>query len=202
VAWHDAYRDPASDLSRRLAVVQRRIAESLATAPAGPILAVSACAGDGRDLLEVLPTHPRRDDVRARLVELDPDNAGRARRAAAGLPGVEVVEADAGRSDAYMGAVPADLVLLCGVFGNIADTDVEATIRATPMLCAPGATVIWTRHRRSPDLTPSVRHWFTEFGFDEVAFDGEEGGFGVGVARLAAPPPRFEPRRRLFAFAT
>ncbi|GHD35622.1 hypothetical protein GCM10010335_31060 [Streptomyces galbus] len=29
------------------------------------------CAGQGRDLIGVLAGHPRRDDVRARLVELD-----------------------------------------------------------------------------------------------------------------------------------
>lgn len=31
--------------------------------------------------------------------------------------------------------------------------------------------VIWTRHRRLPDLTPRIRAWFTDAGFDEVAFD-------------------------------
>jgi hypothetical protein len=32
---------------------------------------ISLCAGQGRDLLGVLADHPRREDVRARLVELD-----------------------------------------------------------------------------------------------------------------------------------
>ncbi len=35
------------------------------------------------------------------------------------LRGVEVIAADASMTDAYVGAVPADLVLLCGVIGNI-----------------------------------------------------------------------------------
>ena len=31
------------------------------------------------------------------------------------------------------------------------------TIETLPSLCAPGATVIWTRHRRAPDRTTDVR---------------------------------------------
>jgi hypothetical protein len=59
-----------------------------------------------------------------------------------------------------------------------------------------GATVIWTRHRRLPDLTPQIRAWFTESGFDEIAFEALE--TSVGVNRLcdaprghAAQPPAF-----------
>jgi hypothetical protein len=71
--WHDRY-DEDSPLARRLVVVQERIRELLDRAPAGPIRVVSICAGQGRDLLPVIASHARRDDVRARLVELDPRN--------------------------------------------------------------------------------------------------------------------------------
>ena len=88
--------------------------------------------------------------VQGRLVDSDPTLADRARRTAreASLTGIEVVVADAGTTSAYAGAVPADLVLACGIFGNIVDTDIERTIRALPMLCAEGATVIGTRWQR------------------------------------------------------
>jgi hypothetical protein len=66
---------------------------------------------------------------------------------------------------------PADLLLLCGIFGSVSDADIERTAAAAPALCAPGATVIWTRHRRPPDLTPRIRGWFTDAAFDEVAFE-------------------------------
>jgi hypothetical protein len=69
-----------------------------------------------------------------------------------------------------VGAVPADLVLVCGVFGNISDDDVKTTVLALPTLCAHGGTVIWTRHRREPDLTGAIRTWFKEAGFVERAF--------------------------------
>lgn len=101
---------------------------------------------------------------------------------------VEVRQADAAQSDVYAHAVPTDLVLLCGIFGNVSDADVRATIEAAPELCAPGAEVVWTRHRHDPDLTPSIRGWFADAGFEEVAFVAPEGEhWSVGIHRLVAP---------------
>jgi len=84
-------------------------------------------AGQGPDLLDVLADHRRRDDVRARLVELDSRNTALAeeRVRATGLDGLEVVTADASLSDHYHGMVPADLVLICWGVRNIADDDIE-----------------------------------------------------------------------------
>jgi hypothetical protein len=53
-AWHEKYDDPASSLARRLRVVQARIREALDACPPGRVRVVSLCAGQGRDLLEVL----------------------------------------------------------------------------------------------------------------------------------------------------
>jgi hypothetical protein len=146
----------------------------------------------------VLADHLRAADVNARLVELDPRNCDAARAKAP--PGVEVVCGDASLSSAYAGAVPAEIVLLCGVFGNISDADIIRTIETVPSLCAPGATVIWTRHRREPDLTSDVRKWFESAGFTEVAFEApEEFIFGVGVNRLAKPPEPFR-ESKMFDF--
>lgn len=142
-------------------------------------------AGQGRDLFGVLAHHPRAADVTARLVESDPRNAARARQDASPFAGVEVVEADAGCTDAYAGAVPADVVLACGVFGNISDDDIHRTITAFPSLCAPGAAVIWTRHREEPDVTPRVRDWFCSAGFAEETFGvSEDTLMAVGSHRL------------------
>src|SRR6266566_564111 len=96
-AWHDEYDVPGSQLARRLAAVQEQIRVALDSSPPGPLRVVSICAGQGRDLLGVLATHPRGRDVTARLVELDPRNAAIARDAAhaAGLGGVGVVVGDA-----------------------------------------------------------------------------------------------------------
>lgn len=204
VEWHEPYEDPDSYLSQRLAIVQGAIRDVLDAAPAGPIRAVSMCAGQGRDLLGVLEEHPRREEVHARLVELDPRNVAAALRTVTELglgDTVEIVEADAADTSLYAGWVPAQLVLACGVFGNITDDDIEATVRALPMFCAPGATVIWTRHRIEPDLTPTLRRWFVDAGLAEVRFHSRDGFlFGIGVNRLEIAPPPFDPDRHLFTF--
>jgi hypothetical protein len=200
-AWHERYAQPDSLQSRRLPVVQAHIRAFLA-GRAAPARVISMCAGDGRDLLGVLEASPR-SRVSARLVELAPDLAARARERAlrAGLDGIEVVTGDAGVTDAYAGAVPADLVLACGVLGNVPDEDAERTVRSLPQLCAEGATVVWTRHRRSPDLTPQIRAWFAQAGFSELAFDSPgPDSFSVGVHRLDGPLLSLERGRRLFTF--
>lgn len=203
VEWHRLYDDPDSPLSRRLAIVQRAIRAALDRAPEGPVPVVSLCAGQGRDLIGALDDHPRRNDVVARLVELDEQNVEVAQAAirSQDLRCVNVVAGDAGVTDSYVGAVPARLVLACGVFGNIEDADIVRTIGVLPQLCASNAEVIWTRHRRQPDLTPSIRRWFEDGDFDEVSFEAPDGDlFGVGVERLRGRPKLLERGTRLFTF--
>jgi hypothetical protein len=205
VAWHAAYDDPASPLSTRLRTVRTHLSDALDAAPRGPVRLVSLCAGQGHDVLGVLPAHPRGPDVSAVLVEYNPQNAALARQGAAqaGLPRVQVREADAARVANYADALPADVLLLCGIFGNVSDADIERTAQAAPALCAPGATVIWTRNRRAPDLTPRIRAWFQASGFDEVAFDVPDealAGVSVGVGRLAVTPPAWLPAGPIFTF--
>jgi hypothetical protein len=114
-----------------------------------------------------------------------------------------VIQDDAGTTDAYLDAAPADLLLLCGIFGNISDEDVERTAAAAPRLCAPGATVIWTRSRHAPDLTPAVRKWFAEAGVVETAFVTEgPGGWAVGAGTFHGQPEPLVPGCRLFTFTT
>lgn len=200
--WHDGYDVTGSTLQQRLAVVQAQVRAALDTAPPGEIRVVSLCAGQGRDLLGVLPDHPRRGDVVARLVELDPVNADLARRAAAtaGLDRVEVVVGDAALTDQYRGMVPADLVLLCGIFGNLTDEDIECTVAGCAALCAPGGTVVWTRHRRPPDLVPRICEWFTRGGFVLAHLTPSGERFGVGAHRFGGTPRTLEPGNRLFRF--
>ena len=203
VAWHRDYSDPSSRLSQRLAAVVSRARDALGALPAGRVRLISACAGQGLDVLGALDQHPRSSDVMGRLVEADPGNAEACRvaLASAGLTGIESVCGDASTTAAYAGAAPADLVLLCGIFGNISDIDVCETIAHAPMLCAPGAYVIWTRHRQEPDLTPRIRHWFASSGFEEHAFDSPgPGEWSVGVHRLAARPVPLRQGVRLFTF--
>ena len=179
--------------------MQRHIRAAFDACPPGPIRLVSVCAGQGHDVIGALAGHPRAGDVRARLVELNAVNVARAQATAPA--GVDVVCADASDTSAYDGAVPAEVVLANGVFGNISDANIEHTINVLPSLCAPGATVIWTRHRGAPDATPQIRAWFGAARFDEIAFEGPDGFiFGVGVHRLARHPDPFQPGVKLFDF--
>jgi ubiquinone/menaquinone biosynthesis C-methylase UbiE len=199
--WHDRYDEPESLLARRLAVVQDRIGRILDSAPPGEIKVLSMCAGQGRDLLGVLEDHPRRADVNALLVELDPRNAdvARERAKALGLTGVEVVTGDAAQTDHYLSHAPADLVMACGVFGNISPEDIQHTIAHCEALCRPGGATIWTRHRREPDLVPQICEWFAENGFT-LEFVTEPGDFGVGVHRRMGSPRNLVPGATMFNF--
>jgi len=192
VEWHEAYDDPSSALSARLQLVQAQLAGAIDRAPPGPVRLVSLCAGQGHDVIGVLSGHPRRGDVSAILVEADPANAevARVNAAAAGLARVDVRLADASRVASFADALPADVLMLCGIFGNVSETDIERTIAAAPAFSAPGGTVIWTRHRRPPDLTPRIRALLTAGSLEEVAFGSPESApqIGVGAARFHGPP--------------
>jgi len=80
VAWHAAYDDPSSPFSARLRRERSHLSDAIDQAPAGRIRLVSLCAGQGLDVIGVLPLHRRRDDVHAVLVEADARNVGLARR--------------------------------------------------------------------------------------------------------------------------
>ncbi|HEY7484583.1 MAG TPA: class I SAM-dependent methyltransferase family protein [Streptosporangiaceae bacterium] len=202
--WHDYYDEPGSPMHRRLLAVQEQVGRALDRCAPGPVRLVSMCAGQGRDLLPVLAVHPRRDDTTARLVELDGRNARVAADMAreAGLDGVEVVVGDASATDVYAGAVPAEIVMVCGVFGNITDDDIERTISFLPQLCAGGATVIWTRHREEPDVTPSICRWFAEYGFEQLAIVPPPGpaDFGLGTHRYLGTAEPLRRGEQLFDF--
>jgi hypothetical protein len=201
VGWHSRYDDPASKISQRLVTVRSRIRDALDAAPPGPIPVVSMCAGDGRDLLGAMAGHPRAADVRARLVELNPRLVERGRAASLAVASrIEFVEGDAARTDLYVGAVPAELVLACGVFGNIADDDIARTVAALPQFVEPGGTVVWTRHRRGFDLFPVIASWFERQGFEPVWLSEKDRPYGVGVHRYAGPPRALVPGQHLFTF--
>ena len=202
-SWHAGYGDPSSLLSERLRLVQRRIADWLDASAPTPVTVLSSCAGDGRDLLEVLEGRTDANRVTATLIEADARNATRATDhiTRLKLSSIEVRCTDAGTSNAYFRAVPADLVLLCGIFGNIADADVHRTIAATPQLCNENAVVIWTRHRQDPDLTPHIREWFREHGFEEEHFDAPDHAiYSVGAHRFVGVPKPLDAEQHLFTF--
>lgn len=207
VRWHEDYATPGSSLARRLDVVREQVRRVFADGPA-PRRLLSICAGDGRDVLPILAERAGGRSVRAVLIELSPQLSGQARETAAelDLPDVEVRTADAGAIATYADVEPVDLLLACGVFGNVPAADMRRTVAALPALMRPGATVIWTRGRGGGGEDPSleVRERFRAEGFAEVAFVApEDARFRVGVARWPGPrpgPAEWPAGPRLFSF--
>src|SRR5215218_6687898 len=147
-AWYGEYDDPDSELSRRLAVVRGELAAVLADR-SGPVTLLSLCAGDGRDTLPVLASS--KTPASAVLVELDPDLAEAARRevAALGLD-VDVRTDDAGLVAAWADVVPVDVLMLCGVLGNVSDVDARRIVTGAALMLQRGGTMIWTRADHGP----------------------------------------------------
>src|SRR5262249_16346501 len=170
------YEDPLSVTSKRLAVVRDWIRRAVEAMPPGPVRTVSICAGDGRDLVGALAEHPRRSDVQGLLIEKEPALAERGR---ANLwPGLDYRGGAGALTANCLGGVPGGLVLACGIFGNISDDDIAATVRAMPSFLAPGGSVIWTRHRGEPDLVPIIDDWFADAGFVRVFVSEPEHQYG------------------------
>lgn len=201
--WHTDYEEPDSVLAHRLATVRRHMRDALDEAPAGPVRAVVLCAGQGRDLVGALDDHPRAPDVSGRIVEIEPRNTETATRLLADIGAddrIEVVTGDASRTDAYIDAVPADLIGAVGIFGNIADADVQRLIGHLPGFSAPGARVVWSRGITRADLNPQIRGWFADAGFEEVTWQLLDGTMGLGVHRYVGEPQPLQPGVRLFDF--
>ena len=203
VNWHGAYTAPDSALSNRLTVVRRVLEDVVVSRAPQRLRVLSLCSGDGRDVLPVLAGWARQKQVKARLIELDPELADRARRLVRDerLLGVEVICGDAASPHNYSGVVPADVVVACGIFGNVSDADVRRMIHAMPALSAPHGHVVWTRHRGHPDLTDSIRLWFAEVGFEERAFHSPgPKQWSVGCHQLVGEPAVSTIRGPLFTF--
>jgi hypothetical protein len=201
-AWHQAYDDPTSRLSRRLRVVRTRLGEALDALGGRAPRLLALCAGDARDVVPVLRSRPDGHRVAAVLVERDVVLAARARAAAeaAGLAGVVVRCADAGDVGSFRDVVPVDVLMLCGVFGNVERATVRDISTRVPAMVASGGFVIWTRGGEGPDdPRPEVRRWFVEAGMPEVSFDGAPETYGVGVNRIPVGRPDLD-EARLFSF--
>ncbi|MEJ1933792.1 class I SAM-dependent methyltransferase family protein [Nostoc sp. NIES-2111] len=204
--WHDLYKTEPR-LQQRLEIVQEFIAYSLNASPDGALRVVSVCAGDGRDLLGTLKNHPRAKDVSARLVELNPQlvERGRATIEALGLAKqIEFVNGDATIASNYVGAVPADIVIVCGVFGNLTDeAELSRLLDNLRFLSKKGAFVLWTRgHSQGIAHSDTVRRILSASEFAEVDFKlTATGDMAVGINQYIGenlPQPK---EQQLFVFS-
>jgi len=109
---------------------------------------------------------------------------------------------DAGDSDAYVGAVPADLVLMVGIFGNISDAHLKQTIATTSQFCQPSGTLLWSRGREGGDRNDEIRASFAAAGFTELDYETINSGSrpAVGAMRYDGPFQPLVPGKHLFTF--
>lgn len=144
------YDAPGSHFSRRLALVHRALADVLSSLPPGPAFVLDVCGGEGRVLLPVLAAHPRRTDLTAAIIELDPTSVARAREHVErlGLTCVEVHHRDAGLSDSYAGLPRAAVVILSGVLVHLAPSARRRLLGFLRQVVAPGAVLVWTAGNR------------------------------------------------------
>lgn len=100
--WLHRYDDPGSSLSWRLSLVQSWLRDDL-DHRSGPVQVLSVCAGDGRDIIDVLASRDDASRVRSVLLEAHPGIADRARdrAASAGISGVAVRTCDAADTANY-----------------------------------------------------------------------------------------------------
>jgi hypothetical protein len=151
---------------------------------------LSICAGDSRDLIGLLATHPRKLDVRAYLVENNAELVAQGRKTIeeAGFEEqLRYIIGDATISATYLGLVPVDVVLIAGVFGNLRSEEVVRLIQNLGLLCTRGGTVIWTRHRRLHDGLNQIKliqQCFDESNFVEVLIENTlDDAFTIGSHR-------------------
>ena len=108
---------------------------------------------------------------------------------------------DAGLAKWYDAVRPVDVLMACGVFGNVSPDDLRRTLRCFGVVVGTSGHVIWTRHRRPPDQTPVIRRWFVASGFEEVEFyEVPDSLSSVGLHRRGPRPMARPLPERLFQF--
>jgi hypothetical protein len=203
--WHNEYENENSELNARKRAVQAEVFALAAKCQPGPITIISICGGQGREVIGALEHHPRRADVRGRIVELDEDNAAFARSTArkAGI-GIEVFAGDASLAASYAGLPPADIVVISGVFGHLSNSDRVSLISFVRQIVKTGASVVYTFFRWDEEQVQQLRSYFSDQQFEEGAFETLDGKYKFIIARAqysGAPLP-FDAGAKVFNFGS
>jgi hypothetical protein len=207
--WHNEYENESSELNARKQAVQGHVAAIVSECPPGPVTVVSICGGQAREVLGALEGHPRRADVRGRIVELDQENAAFAlawaKRAALNI---EILNGDASISESYAALPPADVVVISGVFGHINEADRARLIGFLPQILRRGGAAVWTFTPFSKDQLKEeymqVREFFRGQKFVEERVDRTTGrySFAITRSRFDGDQAPLEPHAKIFEFGS
>jgi hypothetical protein len=189
----------------RLAAVQAHFATCLDSAGQGSLRVVSLCAGDGRDVIGVLQSHRRRDDVSAWLIELDRQSVADGRRhvQASGLEKVvQFINADATDYSTYKDFVPCDVILVCGVWGHVPAEERAGLVRGLAAFCKPGGSVVWTRGiSKGVSRLEDIQSQFEAASWEQVDVSATpDGSWVVGTHRYRGPSLEAPRTGRIFNF--
>lgn len=176
----------------RLAAVSQHLSTALADCPARSIHVTSLCAGDGRDVIGTLATHPRCGDVRATLVELNSTSVanGRAHAEATGLMQVvSFLEGDGTKYETYRKVPRAEIVLVCGTWGHVPPQQRGEMMHAISALTQVGGVVIWTRGvAKGMARLDEIKSLFVKPTWEEVRVDlTRDRQFAVASYRFSGP---------------
>jgi hypothetical protein len=205
VKWHQLYETEPSRLVR-LKLVQQHLSDCMHYVSAGAFKVVSICAGDGRDIIGALSGHKRRNEARVRLVEINPGLVETGRKAAesAGLAEqIEFSSGDATMSSAYSGIAPADLVIACGVFGNVREQHLSQLVSCLPQLCQTRGYIVWTHFLSRSGLKriELIRGLLQTAGFVDKHLDfSDQAGLLVATQFYAGKNMPLPDHSRLFEF--
>jgi hypothetical protein len=201
--WHRRYNEN-EHLKARLHVVRQTVRAVLDDCRTGKIRLISICSGDGRDILEELAKHPRRNDIEAWLIDSDRPSIVRGEAIAAEVGLTQQVHfrlADAGVARSYTDIAPAEVLLLSGFLGRLTYDELAHVIGCLPSLCTSGTAVVWSRHvygNLGID-TPRVHELLRNHGFGEVKFIiASPNGYEVGWHRFIGIPQSLDPELTLF----
>jgi hypothetical protein len=190
---------------QRLSAVQQHLIECLETAPRDSLRILSLCAGDGRDVVSVLRSHPRRTNVSAWLVEIDRRSVaiGMQNVESAGLvDSVRFLNEDATDYATYANIPPSHITLACGVWGHVPTQERASFVHAIACLCQPGGSVIWTRGvSKGMDRLHQILSHFTPACWEEVRVSlTPDKGFAVATHRYCGPLIERPTGGRIFNF--
>jgi hypothetical protein len=204
--WHTRY-EHSPRLQARLALVQQHLALAIDSCTHPTVQMISICAGDGRDVIPTVRDHPRGRSCSAFLLEAHPALVAAGTRAiiAAGLTEhVRFVQVDATYSTPYLPLIPAAIVLVCGVFGNMLREQIPSFVQHLPALCQQDGTVIWTRHSHDPATDPAIHQLQSAFAAAGFRAQHEAAtapaGFLVASYRSTRTPHPLADNRKLFDF--
>lgn len=202
--WHEGYEIEDSFLHQRLQDVKRVLVRSIREFDR-PVRIISVCAGQGRDVIEVLRDDPSLNVKDAYLFEIDPENVAFGENLVSHyrLNNVNYVIGDASITSVYKEFVPTDILMLCGIFGNVSQADIKTTLKAATTLLVRGGVVIWTRHRGEPNIVPEIQIWAKDLDFHEIELIAPpETLYAVGSNRYLGPAKKFEAQIKMFEFMT